>query len=88
MNRSLCLLHGYEYGDLLTYALVWTTNFLGLYAKDEGLAKPDENAKLLCVHLKQRFAELRSLLWKKGRNCFPETHTAGLILPTCVVLAL
>jgi hypothetical protein len=59
---------------------VWTTNFLGLYAKDDDAAKPDENARLLCVHLKQRFAELRALMIRKGGGAVSPTRRS--FLPT------
>lgn len=86
LNRDLCLLHGYDHGDLMTYALVWTTNFLGLYARDGHSRHSDENAKLLCVHLKQRFAELRTLMFKKGRNCFPDAEQLAINLPSCIAV--
>jgi hypothetical protein len=63
---------------------VWRTNSLGLYAKDDDAARPDENAKLLCVHLKQRFAELRALMIRKGRSCFPDTEELFANLPNCI----
>lgn len=80
LNRALCARHGYEHGDLLSYALVWTISFLGLYFKDARSELPNENEKLLCSYLKQRFAEFRSLLIKKGRSCFPDPEMIAELL--------
>jgi hypothetical protein len=60
-----------------------TANYLGLYPKEEHSTRPDENAKLLCVHLKQRF-ELRALMFRNGQSCFPDAEELFANLPNCI----
>ncbi len=54
--------------DLYSYALMWTNNFLGAMKVPDHLARKDENCKLLCAHLKQRFVDLRNVQARKNRS--------------------
>lgn len=74
-NESLCRVHMVEIDDLKTYAMVWTTNYLGNFKVLNPIAD-DENDKKLHVYLKQCFSEFRAMLFKKGRNTLPEPDTA------------
>lgn len=67
-NHELCVGHGLEIGDLITYAQVWTCNYLGLYVVPS--PTNNDNEKLLHCHLMQRFSNFRDLLYQKGRGIF------------------
>jgi hypothetical protein len=68
-NTQICADHGYDVGDLLTYAYVWTVNYIGLYDRPEQVF--EERERFLCHYLGQRFDELRKQLNKKKRNTLP-----------------
>ncbi len=68
-NQQVCGDHGYDVGDLRTYAYLWTTNYLGLYDRPE--KAQEERERFLCHFLGQRFAEFYKQLKKKKRNTLP-----------------
>ncbi len=68
-NQQVCHDHGYDVGDLRTYAYIWTVNYMGLYDRPN-LVK-EERERFLCHYLGQRFAEFHRHLQKKRRNTLP-----------------
>lgn len=77
-NRALLQRCGYSDGDLKTFALVWTTNYIHKFTIED--ARDHDNQKLLTAYLKQRFNEFFPLLWKKASCWFPalDVVTSGL----------
>lgn len=61
-NHKLLKIFGLEQEDLLSYAEVWTANFVHKYQLQKNDA---ENKKLLGAHLKQRFSGLRKMILRK-----------------------
>lgn len=68
--------HGMEFQDCLQYALVWSTNFFGLYEVPNASKK--QRAGRLYNHLRQRFAEMAKMIEKKGRSCVPPASICRL----------
>lgn len=76
-NRELCLAHGYEVDDLLTFSWIWAH----IYAhKSERQTAGDDNRRLLTRYLQQRGSELHRYLKKKARDTFPDKQTAHFSL--------
>jgi hypothetical protein len=67
---------GYGLDDLIQFNRTLLINFCARYEKDP--AAPSENEKLLYTYLNQRLAELRAVLGKKERNCFPDADTVSI----------
>lgn len=78
-NHKMCKWNMLEFNDLMTYALVYTSNYLGLFR----ILKPSEgdNERLLYTYLLQKFAEFAGVLLKKGRNCYPDYETCYIAMP-------
>ncbi len=57
-NKKFFQYYGMEQEDLLTWGLVWFTNFLHMSGTDD----ENQNCRLLTVYLRQRFNELRKFL--------------------------
>lgn len=68
-NQQMCSDHGYDVGDLRTYAYLWTVNYMGLY--DRPNLEKEERERFLCHYLGQRFSEFHGQLQKKKRNTLP-----------------
>jgi hypothetical protein len=64
--------------DLKTYASMWAVAYIGMY-RCRTVTDHDDDRKLT-VHLKQRFQEMRSLLYKKGRNVFVNLDEASIAI--------
>lgn len=80
-NTKLCLMHGYQVEDLMTYAWVWTH----IFAHRHRIAKPthklgDDNQRLLTAYMKHRFGEFRLCLVKQGRSTLPSPDIAQIAL--------
>lgn len=75
-NYDLCAGHGLEIGDLVTYAQVWTCNYLGLYVVPS--PTNNDNEKKLHYHLMQRFSNFRDLLYQKGKGIFVTPEDASI----------
>lgn len=71
MNAALCSAVGLEHGDLMTYAMVYTTTFIGLYEKKD--ADHDENVRLLTTYVRQKLSALKRLSFDKMRSCTPSS---------------
>jgi hypothetical protein len=78
INAKICKRHNQDFGDLKTYAQIWTCNYLGLYK----VANPtnNDNEKKLYAHLCQRFHNYVDLLLKKERNCVVDSNTVSIAL--------
>jgi hypothetical protein len=78
INTKICRRHGLDFGDLKTYAQIWTANFLGLYK----VADPqnNDNERKLYAHLCQRFGNFVEVLLKKERSCIPDLQTTSVAL--------
>lgn len=68
--------HGMELDDCIQYAMVWATNYFGLY--EVVSANVAQRKGRLYKHLCQRFGELAKNLEKKGRSCIPNTSVCRL----------
>lgn len=77
-NYTLLKQQGMELQDLTSYAMVWAVNYIKLYVDSE--KDLEQNRKLMHAHLKQRFAEFRALLYKKGQSCIPDREVAEIAL--------
>lgn len=73
-----CDEHMFEFGDLYTYAMVWTTIYIGYYEVPEHEVTASNNEKKLYSFLSQRFDELRAIGDKKGKNIFATLDVAFL----------
>jgi len=78
LNQDLCRRNCLLVEDLMTYAQVWTCNYLGLYKV--AVETVNDNVRKLRAHLKQRFAEFAYMVKKKERNCFPSPDTVQIAL--------
>jgi hypothetical protein len=78
MNTQVCQDHVLEIADLKQYALLWTTNYIGLYEITND--SESERKRFLSQYLGQRFYEFRKLLDKKGRNTLPTLDLAFIAL--------
>lgn len=78
MNQQLCRRNCLLVEDLMSYAQVWTCNYLGLY--QVAVETANDNVRKLRAHLKQRFAEFAGMVRKKERNCFPSPDTVQIAL--------
>ena len=78
MNQELCRRNCLLVEDLMTYAQVWTCNYLGLYKV--AVETVNDNIRKLRAHLKQRFAEFAKMIQKKERDCFPAPDTVHIAL--------
>lgn len=78
INAKIFKRHGIEFEDLMTYAQIWTCNYLGLYK----VRKPtnNDNERKLYAHLCQRALNFIEVLLKKERNCIPDVSTASIAL--------
>lgn len=79
-NSEFCAIFGLELGDLLTYATIWTCNFIGQYELPPERSKNSDNEKLLFRYLQQRFAELRKTAFKRLRSIRPDFDTTATAL--------
>lgn len=70
INTSACRRHCLQFEDLETYALAWTSIYLGLYKVQNPTV--NDNERKLYAFLVQRFAEFATMLNKKERNCLPD----------------
>ena len=68
-NATFCRDNMLEIGDLESYALVWTCNYIGIHAMPN--EDTSRNDRKLTAYLHQRFAEMRDTFSKKGKNVFP-----------------
>lgn len=86
MNPDTCRRHCLQIEDLMTYAMVWTTNYIGLYE----VANPtnNDNERKLSRHLKQRFSEFADMIRKKERNCIPSADAASVAMAGVPVRAV
>lgn len=75
-NKKYLSAHGMELEDCIQYAMVWATNYFGLY--EVSSATIANRKGRLYNHLFQRFSELAKNLEKKGRSCIPSTATCRL----------
>jgi hypothetical protein len=64
--------------DLMSYALVWTTTYLGLYKVQR--ETNNDNVRKLRAYLNQRFAEFAKMISKKERNVLPSSDTAEVCI--------
>lgn len=69
--RPVLSANGVGEGDLLTLMNAWAAIYIGLYEKKIEKA-PDENKKLLAVHLRQKAVEFVGTLYKKTKDCIPD----------------
>jgi hypothetical protein len=76
-NRQLCLVHGYEVDDLVTFGWMWAHVFAH---KSEVVTNGDDNLRLLTRYLQQRGGELHRYLVKKVRDTTPDAPTAHFAL--------
>jgi hypothetical protein len=77
-SQNLCEDSMLEFADLITYAQVWTCNYLGLFELSEADATDSGNEKLLMSYLVQRFGEFRLLLKKRGRSVFVSSEDVSI----------
>lgn len=77
-NVQNCADHGLEIGDMRSYAMVWTVNYLGLY--QNASLTHEENERHLGQYLSQRFIEFRDQLKKKARNVLPMLDDAYIAM--------
>lgn len=77
-NYTFLKQQGMELQDLTSFAMVWATNYIKLY--QDSTKDLVQNRKLMHAHLKQRFSEFRTLLYKKGRSCIPDRDVAEIAL--------
>ena len=78
-NPGKCRLHMIEADDLMTYAMVWTTNFLALYQTPAEAQDPKRGCALrLRRHIRQRFDTLRTRLDRRGLDQFPDQEAAEI----------
>lgn len=75
-NQDLCRRNCLMVEDLMTYARVYTTTYLGLYKVQ--VETTNDNVKKLKFHLNQRFGELVGTIKKKERNCLPSPDAAQI----------
>jgi hypothetical protein len=80
INTKVCRRHMLQFEDLLTYAQVWTANYLGLYRVTETDSTNSDNERKLYVHLCQRFLNFLELLFRKERNCITTPDVASIAL--------
>lgn len=76
-NRKLCAAHGYEAGDIETYAIMWAHIFAHQGEHD---VPEDQNVRLLWRYLRQRGSRLHRHLVEKGRETFPDAPEAHMAL--------
>jgi hypothetical protein len=77
-NYTFLKQNGMELQDLTSFAMVWATNYIKLY--QDSTKDIIQNRKLMHAHLKQRFSEFRTLLYKKNRSCIPDRDVAEIAL--------
>lgn len=78
-NSASCKDHMLDINDLKTYALVWTTIFIGLYEGDEAAGSTsNENIRLLYTYLGQRFHDFRDNLMSFQPNRLPALDDAHI----------
>lgn len=76
-NMRLCQGMGYDINDLMTYAMIYLANFWGKWRHLD--ATPNENGKMFCGYLNQRFfGELLSILKRKSRNILVDEETVDM----------
>jgi hypothetical protein len=75
-NQRLCADQMLSVEDLRTFALVWTTIYIGQYEIPAERVTNNDNEHLLFTYLAQRFAEFRTSLIRKGRNELPVLDAA------------
>jgi len=78
MNQEMCRRNCLLVEDLMTYAQVWTCNYLGLHKV--AVETVNDNVRKLRCFLKQRFAEFAHMIQKKERNCFPAPDTVQIAI--------
>lgn len=76
LNSTLCSAVGMEHGDLMSYAMVYATTFIGLYEKKDG--SEDENKRLLTMYVRQKLSALKRLSFDKMRSCTPDMETVDI----------
>lgn len=76
MNQQRCRMNSLFVDDLMTYARVWTCNYLGLYKVAK--VSNNDNVKKLRAYLKQRFAEFATMIEKKERSCIPSPEAVNI----------
>lgn len=76
---DICLRHGYEMSDLLSYARLYVINFVGRSEIEN--PTDDDNEKLCYKYIQQRLRnDFLSVLLKKERSVLPDSQTAQIAL--------
>lgn len=73
-----CLDNMHDMDDLMSYARMWTIAYIGMYQAVN--PSPEDNARKLSAHLRQRFQELRNLWEKAGKNIFAHFDEAQIAM--------
>lgn len=76
-NIKLCQNMAFDVCDLETYAMIYLTNFHGMWRKIN--APKGENGKMFCSYLQQRFySDLLPLMKRKAANVLVDEETVNL----------
>jgi hypothetical protein len=78
MNQVLVCDNMLEFGDLFTYAQVWTINYLTYYQVPAEQDTHSNNERKLYSYVWQRYGELRGLLMKTAKNQFVDAETVAI----------